>query len=161
MPATVGKKGIMHPFNGAPRDVVAIPFVSRRIDECLGVGESHRAAGAAARFEDRILIRRVRLVEQDRRGRPRGNHQIPSSLQKQTVGLHANHPPYVREPLDRLLHWRYRPRLELPAGHFAVTAGRRGAPLHASDDGGGAPCLVDIVSALPSPWIPRSVYRIA
>ena len=67
----------------------------------------------------------------------------------------------MREPLDRLLHWRYGPRLELPPGHFAVSTGRHRPPLHASDDGGGAPCIVDIVSALPSPWIPRSVYRIA
>src|SRR5437868_14507466 len=107
MTATVEKEGIMHPFNGAARDVVAIPFVSRRIDECLGVGESHHAAGAAARLEDWIRIRRVRLVEQDRRGRARGDHQVASSLQKQSVDLHANHPPYVLEPLQRLLHWRY------------------------------------------------------
>src|SRR5207247_7518269 len=88
-----------------------------------------------------------------------GYHQIARSLQKQAVSLQANRTPHVLEALHSLFHWRYRARLELPSRHLTILTGRHRTPLHTSDDDRAAPGIVDVIRALPSPWITRSVDR--
>src|SRR5678816_2093681 len=100
MRAAVGKKDVVHAVDGAPRDIVSISLLAFGIDECFGVGESHAAAGAAARLEHGIGIGGVGLIEQNRRRRPRWNHEVAAAAQKCTVGLHAGYATHTLEPVS-------------------------------------------------------------
>jgi hypothetical protein len=161
MLTSVGKEDVAHAMNCAALDVVAVSLPSGRIDQRLGVSESHHAPGTAACLEHRIRVRRMRLVQQNRGRRPRGDHQITGPAQKRAVGFYTRGTTDACEALLLLLHPWYGSRLELPTRDLAIAARRHRSPLGASNHLGAAPPTVSIVRPLPSPRISRGVDRIA
>src|SRR3954469_141240 len=104
----------------APFDVVAIALLSLRVDQRFGVAEAHRAPCTTAGFEHRVRVGGVRLIDENRCSRLRGNQQIATASEKCAVRLHARRATNAIETLFSLLHRRYRPWHQLPTRHLSV-----------------------------------------
>ena len=59
MLTSVGKEDVPHTPDRPPCYRVAVSLLSVRVDQCLGVRETHRGPSPAARLEDRVRIGRV------------------------------------------------------------------------------------------------------